>query len=142
MAGNYGHPGLRYPSPVLDIYQFSDGSSIQRAPREEPEVHYGIIGSSNALIKSARYRDDSIERMAAEGNELKCIEMEAAGLMNNFPCLVVRGISNYADSSKNDDWQRYAAIAAAAVSKQYLTSLQAVDVEKSAPLSKIMDESE
>jgi nucleoside phosphorylase len=68
--------------------------------------------------------------------------MEAAGLMNNFPCLVVRGISNYADSSKNDDWQRYAAIAAAAVSKQYLTSLQAVDVEKSAPLSKIMDESE
>lgn len=30
-----------------------------------------------------------------------CFEMEAAGLMNTFHCLVVRGICDYADSHKN-----------------------------------------
>jgi nucleoside phosphorylase len=31
-----------------------------------------------------------------------CIEMEAAGLMDWFPCLVIRGIYDYADLYKND----------------------------------------
>jgi nucleoside phosphorylase len=37
-----------------------------------------------------------------------CFEMEAAGLMNNFPCLVIRGICDYTDSHKNKRWQPYA----------------------------------
>lgn len=32
----------------------------------------------------------------------KCIEMEATGLMNDFPCIVVQGVCDYADSQKND----------------------------------------
>ncbi|KAB8273053.1 hypothetical protein BDV30DRAFT_238924 [Aspergillus minisclerotigenes] len=40
--------------------------------------------------------------------------MEAAGLLYNFPCIVIRGICDYADSTKNDDWHDYAAILAAA----------------------------
>jgi hypothetical protein len=43
-----------------------------------------------------------------------CFEMEAAGLMDNFPCLVVRG---NADSHKNKQWQGYAAATAAAHAK-------------------------
>ena len=35
-----------------------------------------------------------------------CFEMEAAGLMDNFPCLVIRGICDYADETKADEWQR------------------------------------
>jgi hypothetical protein len=46
--------------------------------------------------------------------------MEAAGLMNSFPCLVIRGICDYADSHKNKDWQGYAAAVAAAYSKELL----------------------
>jgi hypothetical protein len=46
--------------------------------------------------------------------------MEAAGLMNNFPCLVIRGICDYADSHKNKQWQRYAAATAAAYAKELL----------------------
>ena len=33
-----------------------------------------------------------------------CVEMEAAGLMNDFPCIVIRGVCDYADSHKNDIW--------------------------------------
>ncbi|EED11463.1 conserved hypothetical protein [Talaromyces stipitatus ATCC 10500] len=49
-----------------------------------------------------------------------CFEMEAAGLMADFPCLVVQGICDYADSHKNKQWQGYAALAAAAFTKELL----------------------
>ncbi|OJI97585.1 hypothetical protein ASPVEDRAFT_97965, partial [Aspergillus versicolor CBS 583.65] len=49
-----------------------------------------------------------------------CFEMEAVGLMDSFPCLVVRGILDYADSHKNDHWQGYAAATAAACAKELL----------------------
>ena len=47
------------------------------------------------------------ERLRKELNVL-CFEMEAAGLMDNFPCLVIRGICDYADTHKNKRWQPYA----------------------------------
>ena len=57
-------------------------------------------------------------------------EMEVAGLMNNFPCLVVRGICDYADSHKNKKWQPYAAVTAAARAKELLLVIPPVDVTK------------
>jgi hypothetical protein len=52
--------------------------------------------------------------------DILCFEMEAAGLMDSFPCLVIRGICDYADSHKNKRWQAYAAATAAAFSKDLL----------------------
>jgi hypothetical protein len=40
--------------------------------------------------------------------------------MNSFPCLVIRGICDYADLHKNKRWQPYAAAAAAASAKEVL----------------------
>jgi hypothetical protein len=54
--------------------------------------------------------------------------MEAAGLMNDFPCLVIRGICDYADSHKNKTWQPYAAATAAAYAKAILSLVPADDV--------------
>lgn len=82
---------------------------------ENPVVHYGTVASGNAVVKNARFRDQLGRDLNAS-----CVEMEAAGLMNNFPCIVVRGICDYADSHKNDAWQRYAATAAAAYAKWFL----------------------
>jgi hypothetical protein len=53
--------------------------------------------------------------------DVLCFEMEAAGLMDDFPCLVVRGICDYADSHKNKRWQGYAAATAAAYAKELLS---------------------
>lgn len=50
-----------------------------------------------------------------------CVEIEAAGLINNFPCLVIRGIYSYADSYKDKRWQPYAATTAAVYTKELLT---------------------
>jgi len=54
-----------------------------------------------------------------------CVEMEAAGLMDEFPCLVIRGICDYADSRKNKKWQPYAAATAAGYAKELLSILPA-----------------
>lgn len=91
-------------------------SRPERSQEEDnPAIHYGLIASANRLMKDAMTRD----KLAAEKNVL-CFEMEAAGLMNRFPCLVIRGICDYADSHKNEEWQGYAAMVAAAYAKDLL----------------------
>jgi nucleoside phosphorylase len=91
---------------------------------DNPAIHYGLIASANQLMKDALVRD----RLAAEKDVL-CFEMEAAGLMNQFPCLVIRGICDYSDSHKNKEWQGYAAMAAAAYAKDLLCRIPPNKVE-------------
>ncbi|KAH7187735.1 WD40-repeat-containing domain protein [Fusarium oxysporum] len=88
-----------------------------RRKSTEPEIHYGVIASGNTLIKDAATRGSLLEDT---GHQCLCVEMEAAGLMDRFPCLVIRGICDYADSHKNDRWQRYAAATAAAFAVELL----------------------
>ncbi|KAJ5719270.1 hypothetical protein N7493_007725 [Penicillium malachiteum] len=88
----------------------------QRRQRNK-NLHYGNIASGNQVIKSAAERD----RISSELGGVLCFEMEAAGLMNEFPCLVIRGICDYSDSHKNKRWQPYAAAAAAARAKELLS---------------------
>jgi nucleoside phosphorylase len=57
-----------------------------------------------------------------------CVEMEAAGLMDEFSCLVIRGVCDYADSHKNKRWQPYAAATAAAYAKELLSIVPAQEV--------------
>ncbi|KAH4290677.1 hypothetical protein HBH64_020420 [Parastagonospora nodorum] len=100
-----------------------------RQPRESEEevvVYYGTIASGNQVMQSAADRD----RLSAELGGVLCFEMEAAGLMNSFPCLVIRGICDYADSHKNERWQPYAAATAAACAKEVLPIIPAAEMVK------------
>ena len=85
---------------------------------ENPVVHYGIIASADQLMKDAVIRDQ-----LSQQHGVLCFEMEAAGLSNDFPCVVIRGICDYSDSHKNDEWQGYAAATAAAFAKELLRIL-------------------
>lgn len=101
---------------------------IVRPERDEnednPAIHYGLVASANTLMKDAIVRD----KLAAE-KDILCFEMEAAGLMNHFPCLVVRGICDYADTHKNQDWQGFAAMMAAAYATDLLQQVASQRVE-------------
>jgi nucleoside phosphorylase len=90
-----------------------------------PKIHYGLIASGNQVMKHGGTRD----RWARELSIL-CFEMEAAGLMDHFPCLVIRGICDYADSHKNKKWQEYAAATAAAYAKEILSVVHAIQISK------------
>ncbi|KAG5654901.1 hypothetical protein KAF25_010946 [Fusarium avenaceum] len=98
-----------------------------------PKVHFGTIASANQLMKDATIRD----RLSDERNVL-CFEMEAAGLMNHFPCLVIRGICDYSDTHKNKAWQGYAAMVAAAFAKDLLQKIAPNKVEAERKLKDVM----
>lgn len=94
---------------------------IKRTARvsNDPAIYYGLIGSANQVMKDGRTRDNLAQDLG-----ILCFEMEAAGLMDNFPCLVIRGICDYADSHKNKQWQPYAAATAAGYAKELLYVIQ------------------
>ena len=94
-----------------------------------PVAHYGTIASGNQVMKDGATRD----RLSSELGGVLCFEMEAAGLMNDFPCLVIRGICDYADSHKNKRWQPYAAAVAAAYAKELLYTMPAEQVGRIRP---------
>uniref|UniRef100_A0A093VRU7 Ankyrin repeat and KH domain-containing protein mask n=2 Tax=Talaromyces marneffei PM1 TaxID=1077442 RepID=A0A093VRU7_TALMA len=91
---------------------------VKRVTRHshDPAIHYGLIASGNQVMKDGQLRDSLAQKLG-----VLCFEMEAAGLMENFPCLVIRGICDYADSHKNKQWQPYAAATAAAYAKELLS---------------------
>jgi nucleoside phosphorylase len=93
--------------------------------RHDPVVHYGLIASGNKVIKHGGTRDKLGQELG-----ILCFEMEAAGLMDNFPCLVIRGICDYADSHKNKEWEGYAAATAAAYAKELLSVIHSNQVEE------------
>lgn len=98
----------------------------KRLDRESdyPVVHYGLIASGNTVMSSAQRRDELRDTW-----DICCFEMEAAGLMNDFPCILIRGISDYSDGHKNDNWQPYAAVAAAAYAKDLLRIVHPQEVD-------------
>ncbi|RDW90049.1 uncharacterized protein DSM5745_01824 [Aspergillus mulundensis] len=103
-----------------------DEHVVTRTPRTDQavEIHYGTIASGNQVIRNAETRD----QLSAELGGVLCFEMEAAGLMNGFPCLVIRGVCDYCDSHKNKDWQPFAAATAAAYAKDLLSVVPAAHV--------------
>jgi nucleoside phosphorylase len=141
---------ILYRSGIAHPSNSSEGCSVvcgddpshvlARAERDEeddnPAIHYGLIASANQLMKDALVRD----KLVAEKGVL-CFEMEAAGLMNHFPCLVIRGICDYSDSHKNKEWQGFAAMVAAAYAKDLLRQIPPNKVEAERRIGEVLSSS-
>ncbi|KAK6507645.1 hypothetical protein TWF481_006071 [Arthrobotrys musiformis] len=85
----------------------------------KPAIHFGLVASGDTVMKSSSDRDDKATR-----ERVIAFEMEGAGVWDNIPCLVIKGVCDYADSHKNNQWQLYAAAAAAASAKAFLEQWQ------------------
>lgn len=135
ISSREGTSTYTYPAQELDVL-YENGatkcSSCQskkmctrhvreRVVREtkQPAIHYGLIASGNRVVKNAAFRD-----LVARKYGVMCFEMEAAGVMNQVDCLVIRGICDYCDQHKNDAWQEYAAATAAAYARVFLGEVQ------------------
>ncbi|RDW76415.1 uncharacterized protein DSM5745_06407 [Aspergillus mulundensis] len=126
----FGYPGedqdqlfeTEYDHPLSEETCEHCDKLVARSPRDSqtPRIHYGLIASGNQVMKHGATRD----RLARQYDFL-CFEMEAAGLLDHFPCAVIRGICDYADSHKNKQWQPYAALTAAAYTRELLTIMPA-----------------
>jgi nucleoside phosphorylase len=88
----------------------------ERMP-DYPKIHFGPIGSANTLLKNEKKRDN-----LRDNYKVKAIEMEGSGIADGTwtlakGYLIVRGICDYCNDDKNNDWQDYSAIIAASYAK-------------------------
>jgi len=106
---------FEYPGQDQDhLYETVDQQDkvVERKKREEKKrtiVYYGKIGSGNTLMKSSHERDQLRKKYGFIG-----LEMEAHGTVDVIPVGHIRGVCDYADKFKSNDWHGYAAMVAAA----------------------------
>ncbi|KAH8648351.1 nucleoside phosphorylase domain-containing protein [Tricladium varicosporioides] len=123
-----GNEIFKCPGPEHDnLHDAHDPTKVLSRPQrsENIVVHYGTIASGNALVKDAKKRDSLRAK-----HDILCFEMEAAGLMNSFPCAVIRGICDYSDTHKNKQWQPFAAATAAAYAKCLLGHIDPIKIDR------------
>ena len=111
------------PGTPLDATGDGQATAIATAIQNE-YTNFGGVFTSDEL------RAEQTAIPLAQELGIICFEMEAAGLIDNFPCLVIRGICDYADSHKNKQWQEYAAATAAAYAREILSVIPASQVAK------------
>jgi nucleoside phosphorylase len=78
-------------------------------------IYIGPVASADTVMKSGQHRDEIVKREKVIG-----FEMEGAGVWDNVPCIIVKGVCDYADSHKSKVWQAYAAATGASVAKAFL----------------------
>jgi nucleoside phosphorylase len=88
---------------------------LDQTTMPQPTVHFGLVASGDTVMRSGERRDDIAGQVGTIG-----FEMEGAGAWDVFPCIVIKGACDYADSHKTKAWQRYAAATAAACTKAFL----------------------
>lgn len=89
----------------------------------KPRVFHGTIAAANTLLKNPVLRDHLGEKFG-----VKAVEMEGSGVADatwtdGAGYLVVRGICDYCDGEKGDEWQGAAAVAAAAYVRALIASM-------------------
>ncbi|KAJ4855513.1 ankyrin repeats (3 copies) domain-containing protein [Trichoderma breve] len=117
-----------------DLSNLTQRSNRDETDDDDPAIHYGLIASASTLMRNASLRDKLAKK------DILCFETEAAGLMNHFPCLVIRGICDYSDTHINAKWQGYAAMTAAAYTKDLLYRIAPNRVKTEKKISNILSE--
>ncbi|KAF5976072.1 MTA SAH nucleosidase [Fusarium coicis] len=116
--GRYERPGKR----IIRASGSMSQSLTLRGPEvdqaidiQAPAIHFGPMASGDTVMVSAEHRD----RIAAAENII-AFGMEGAGIWQELRCIIVKGVSDFADCEKTKEWQDYAAAMAAATSKAIL----------------------
>ncbi|OJJ42522.1 hypothetical protein ASPZODRAFT_1302736 [Penicilliopsis zonata CBS 506.65] len=84
-------------------------------------VHIGTIASADTVMKSEEDRD----RLARTEGVI-AFEMEGSGVWDDFSCVIIKGVCDYADSHKDKEWQAYAAATGASGAKAFLEHWQPI----------------
>ncbi|KAH7250957.1 nucleoside phosphorylase domain-containing protein [Fusarium tricinctum] len=125
------------PDPTSDRLYSSEIIQLERATRRDnTAVHYGLIASADHFMEDASVRD-----ILAKELDVLCFEMEAAGLMNQFPCLIIRGICDYSDTQWSKEWRGFAALAAAAYAKDLLYEVAPMQLEAEEGIGELLYQS-
>ncbi|KAJ5762816.1 purine and uridine phosphorylase [Penicillium manginii] len=113
-----------------------EGQRLAQAKARGPAIFIGRVASGDTVMKSGEHRDK-----IAKEHSIVAFEMEGAGLWDEIPTVVIKGICDYSDSHKNKLWQPYAAATAASVTKAVIQRYSLNDDIETAliPLGKCPD---
>lgn len=81
-------------------YNDYDSSRLVKRPKRETNkliFHISTILLGDTFKINGKYRD----MLSRKYNNAKCFEIEAIGVMGDLQCLIIRGISDYADKHTN-----------------------------------------
>jgi nucleoside phosphorylase len=119
----------RRPGGDQDVLHDYEGSVVAHPsdPNREknfPRVYFGKVASANSVLKDPRKRDELKKK-----ENVFAIEMETSGVADatweaEIGYYAVRGIVDYCDSYKNDDWHKYSALAAAAFTRAIIEKMR------------------
>ncbi|KAI8649063.1 PNP-UDP-1 domain-containing protein [Fusarium keratoplasticum] len=120
-------------SRTTTLVKYEDQGAI---PKEfpVPAIYIGPIASGDTVMRSAEHRDKLVQDEGVIG-----FEMEGAGAWQELPCIIVKGVCDYADSEKTKTWQDFAAATAAATSKAILERYTLTDKTSAATASKCQE---
>ncbi len=119
----------RFKRPACEDILHDEKGQVITHPEDDlrdgyyPRIFYGKIASANTLLKSYARRQQLKKEFG-----VYAVEMEASGIADatwemGTGYLVVRGICDYCDKFKNDDWQEYAALIAAGYARDLIENL-------------------
>lgn len=124
-----GRHGFDRPSGDKDVLHH--GEDIVPHPHDplrrdgHPRIYGGGIGTADTLLKNAATRDELRDKYKVRAVEMEASGIQSAAWAQGKDVFVVRGICDYCDTHKNDDWQEYAAAAAAAYTRALVEALPA-----------------
>lgn len=111
--------------PNTRLRKYVKGLVYERS-ENRPHVHVGTIGSACTLLKDAEYRDSLSVNHGTIAYEMEGAGVAVASSMIDIGYLNVRGICDYGDTRKSDDWQTYASVCAAAVARAILEEVHSI----------------
>ena len=125
-----------YSSTALSSFSYHIHSQVEH-PRasgyrqlehdNKSRIRYGPIGSSKYVA-----RNDRLRMEFAENTGVKAYDAEFGPVLDAIEgsrrasYLVIRGVADYVDGTKNKEWQPYAALAAAAYMKAIISAMPTV----------------
>jgi nucleoside phosphorylase len=113
LLGKPGFEMARLPGAHEDKVLAGSPPTISRErSHHESSIHFDAVASSGSVMKSRTHRD-----RIAKAEKVIAFEMEAAGVWDQLPTLIVKGVSDYADCHKNDMWREFASASAWACTK-------------------------
>ena len=121
LGGNFSRP---HPSKDV-LYQGRkkiDHPLTNERP-DSPRVHGGIIGTSDTLLKNDITRDELRDQFNVRAVEMEASGLQTAAWLHDRDIFVVRGICDYCDEHKNNDWQNYAALVAASYTRALVEAM-------------------
>jgi hypothetical protein len=92
-------------SYLVDIEGIKDKQTLEEkdpSKAQEPAIHIGAVASGDTVMKSGEDRDQT-----SKDYEILAFEMEGAGVWDEMPCIVIKGVCDYADSHKRRRWQDF-----------------------------------